>query len=76
MYGQEELENYRARCEGWTCEKMENDEILNEIKRKLSGAITKIKKKIIAWKIGKEEWHSKEKRKEILKKNDEEMEKR
>lgn len=55
MWTQEEIENYRARCEGWACGQEENEEIWKEIKEKVKNSITKIKKEITPWKIGRKE---------------------
>lgn len=59
-WGEKEREKYRKCCEGWTCEQKENESIWQELKLKVKSSITKCKKKIGIWKLGKKEWHSKE----------------
>lgn len=56
------IANYRKRCEGWTSTQIENENIWKELKEKVKSSITK--KKMLIWRLGKKEWHSKEWKKE------------
>jgi len=57
VWTQEGIEQYHEKCE--TCTKKSSQEIWTEIKKK-EDSITRIKKKVIPWKLGRKEWHSKE----------------
>ncbi|XP_070162472.1 golgin subfamily A member 6-like protein 22 [Polyergus mexicanus] len=60
VWTEEGIEYYHEKCEGWTCTQTKNGEIWREIENKVNNSILKIRKKIIPWKIGRREWHSKE----------------
>lgn len=57
---EEEIAEYREKCEEWNCAKTENEDIWKKLKEKVKCSIPKVKKKIIPWKLRKREWHSKE----------------
>ncbi|KMQ92549.1 flagellar attachment zone protein 1-like protein [Lasius niger] len=60
IWTEEKIEQYNGRCEGWTSTQTENGKIWRELEKKVKNSITKVKKKIIPWKLGRREWHSKE----------------
>lgn len=59
-WSEEGIAEYREKCEEWNCTETENEDIWRELKEKVKSSIPKVKKKIIPWKFGKREWHSKE----------------
>jgi len=60
VWTQEGIEQYHEKCEGWSCTKESSEEMWTEIKKKVENSITKVKKKLIPWKLGRKEWHNKE----------------
>lgn len=59
IWSEEGVEYYHGKCKGWGCKKTENGEIWKELEEKVRDSIMKVEKRIIPWKLGKKEWHSK-----------------
>ncbi|XP_011862183.1 PREDICTED: putative golgin subfamily A member 6-like protein 6, partial [Vollenhovia emeryi] len=51
---------YHEKCEGWKSTQTKTEDIWKEMKEKVKSAITKRKKKIIPWRLGRREWYNKE----------------
>lgn len=51
---------YQERSVEWDCEKMNTEEIWEELKEKITGAVTKKEIKFTPWKVGERKWHNKE----------------
>lgn len=54
------IEQYHRNCTGWTCAQEETEELWKEIKGKIQEMITKEKRTVIPWPMGRRAWHSKE----------------
>jgi len=55
---EERVKSYQENCREWTCIQNRNRTHMERNKRK--EAITKRRKKIIPWSLGKREWYNKE----------------
>ncbi|XP_011637362.1 trichohyalin-like [Pogonomyrmex barbatus] len=60
VWTEEGIQQYHEKCIGWKCEQTESGRIWKELEEKVKKSITKVKKKIALWKIGRRTWHSKE----------------
>jgi len=60
VWTREGVEHYHEECEGWTCLSENNEKMWTEMKNKVKKSIMKNKKKVIPWRLGRKEWHSKE----------------
>ncbi|XP_076248106.1 uncharacterized protein LOC143187781 [Calliopsis andreniformis] len=49
---------YHGKCEGWRSTKEDIEGTWGEIAGKVKSSIKKIRRKIIRWKLGKKDWHS------------------
>jgi len=57
---EEGRKEYHEKCEGWSSTQIDTKDIWKEMTEKVRSAITKHKKKIIPWRLGRREWYNKE----------------
>ena len=56
---EEGRKEYHEKCKGWSSTQINTEDIWKEIKEKVKSAITKHKKRIIPWRLGRREWYNK-----------------
>jgi len=56
---EEGRKEYHEKCEGWSSTQTDTEDIWKEMKEKVRSAITKHKKRIIPWRLGRKEWYNK-----------------
>lgn len=68
---EEGIKSYHEKCEGWKCTQSNTENLWREIEGKVKKAITKYKRKVITWRLGRRVWYNKEwkdKKRELRKK--------
>jgi len=57
---EEGIKSFQEKCAGWRCIQNGTEDIWKEIEGKIKNAITKHRRKILPWKLGRREWYNKE----------------
>lgn len=60
VWTEEGIERYHEECKDWKYTQTEIGKIWEELRNKVKSSIMKIKKKVVTWKLGRKEWHSRE----------------
>lgn len=60
MDRREGVKQYHGKCKDWIGTQTETGKIWEKMRDKVRSSIIKIKKKIVTWRLGRKNWHSKE----------------